>query len=250
VKLDFFTHNFERTDLVYQKDNRTAAEWRRWFFEMIRTHLPPDGFMNLGCDICMGAPWVAPWAESYRFSNDMRDGSWENVKSNIRWSLVPSLGHGFGQPIGDCDSLSIFRDLSLEERTCWADYSHQIGSVIEISGDPSRWSDADRVWLRSYLEEPRGGQRFWIGDEAAWSRDGLPRVVSRWREAQDRSPKQLITSLHNWYDQEQTTTSREWSGPIRQHTSYENLRTGERGPLNDKTAFTLPPRTSLKLSTC
>ncbi len=249
VKLDFFTHNFERPDLAYQQDNRTAAEWRRWFFEMIRRHLPDDGFMNLGCDIGMGAPWVAPWAESYRFSNDMRDGSWENVKSNIRWSVVPALGHGFGQPIGDCDSLSIFRDLSLGERTCWADYSHQTGSVIEISGDPSRWSDADRAWLRRYLDEPRAGQRFWIGDAAAWSRDGLPRVVSRWREASTHSPRQLITSLHNWYDQEQTIAFRDWSGPASTHAIYENLRTGERGTLDKTTSFVLPPRSSCLLRT-
>ncbi len=249
VKLDFFTHNFERTDLVYQQGNRTAAEWRRWFFEMIRKYLPEDGFMNLGCDIGMGAPWVAPWADSYRFSNDMRDGSWENVKSNIRWSVVPALGHGFGQPIGDCDSMSIFRDLSLSERTCWADYSHQTGSVIEISGDPSRWTDADRTWLRGYLDEPRAGQRFWFGDAAAWSRDGLPRVVSRWREARGTAPKQLITSLHNWYDQEQTVAFRDWAGPAQTHTSYENLRTGERGALNDQTVFVLPPRSSCLLRT-
>ncbi len=60
----------------------------------------------------MGAPWLAPWIDSYRDSMDARDGNWQTVLNNVRWSIVPALAGGSGQPIPDADTISVFKGLS------------------------------------------------------------------------------------------------------------------------------------------
>ncbi|MFI5335348.1 MAG: hypothetical protein ACHQ5A_01085 [Opitutales bacterium] len=249
IKLDFWSQLFERPDLRFSQGDRTAAEWRRWFFELIRRHLPKDGFISLGCELAMGAPWMAPWVDSYRCSMDMRDGDWENVKRNIRWAMVPILTHGFRQPIGDADSVSLFKGLTVSERTCWADFAHQTGTIVEIAGDPAHWSERDRAWIAAYLDEPRGGERCWVADAGAWRRDGMPRAVSRWRSAVGMRPAELITSLHNWSDETQVAAFRDLTGPVRTHRTWEDLRTSAAGSLDLQTEFLLPPRSSSLLRT-
>lgn len=244
LKIDFWSHLFERSDLKFSQGNLTAAEWRAWFFQMLRRHVPNDGFITLGCDVAMGGSWVAEWVDSYRCSNDMRDGDWENVKGNVMMSMVPTLTNDSGEPIADGDTLSIFKRLSAGELQCWADYIHQTGGLVEQGGNPSNWTAEHKEWMRAYLDEPRGGGRAWFGDAAAWGRDGLPAVVYRASGDDDCT---YVVTLHNWTDNEMDLKLGGWSGPVRSCRDYLDTRTGEQGKLTDGPAFRLPARSSRRL---
>jgi hypothetical protein len=241
IKLDFYSRLFEDTELKYRCTEKTAAEWQRWFFEMLRACLPEDGYISLGCDIAAGTPFLAPWADSYRHSMDMRDGDWDNVKRNVRWSCVPLLTHGFAQPIADADSLSLFKRLSRTELECWADFAWVTGSLVELSGSPARWDEDGVVCLRRYLDRPSAGERVWFGDADCWRRDSLPRVFYREETAGDCGS--YFVSLHNWNDEALTLSASEWIGPIRGCQRFEDLRGRENGNLPGA-EFSLAPRSS------
>jgi hypothetical protein len=244
LKLDFWSHLFERPDLKYSQGNRTGAEWRAWFFEMLRRYVPDDGFISLGCDVAMGASWVAPWVDTYRCSNDMRDGDWNNVKGNVRWAMVPALTHGSGEPIADGDTLSIFKRLSASELQSWADYVHQTGGLVELGGNPANWNDEDKAWMRAYLEEPRGGGKCWYGDGGAWVRDGLPTCV--YRERTDGAGGYVLT-LHNWGEDDSQLRPADWAGPVRSCRHWKDTRSGEAGEIPSTASLRVPARSSRRL---
>ncbi len=241
IKLDFYSRLFEDPDLKFRYPDKTAAEWRQWFFEMIRACLPEDGFISLGCDIAAGAPFLAAWVDSYRHSMDMRDGDWENVKRNVRWSLVPLLTHGFGQPIADADSLSLFKRLTRSELECWADFAYVTGSLVELGGSPVRWDKEGVRCLSRYLDHSRAGERVWIGDSDCWNRDALPRIF--YRQHENGCHDSYVMSLHNWGEEPLTLSAQDWVGPARGCGWYSDHRNAESGDLSSMKFF-LPPRSS------
>lgn len=245
IKLDFYSNLFEEPSLKFACSDRTAAEWRRWFFEMIREHLPEDGFVSLGCNLAAGAPFLSPWVDSYRHSMDMRDGDWENVKNNVRWSLVPSMTHGHQQPIADSDTLSIYKKLSRNELQCWSDFAQITGSVVELGGNPLLWGKKDVSWLRAYLEGGESGTRVWICDHECWQSDGLPVAFCRFNAPGSKSP--FLASLHNWKDVPTEIQVGDLSGPIANATQWHNPSINECGKLLAGTTFQIPPRSSLTL---
>lgn len=241
IKLDFYSHLFEDAELKFRNAEKTAAEWRQWFFEMLRACLPEDGYISLACDIAAGVPFLAPWVDSYRHSLDMRDGDWDTVKQNVRWSCVPLLTHGFAQPIADADSLSLFKRLSRTELECWADFAWVTGSLVELSGSPARWDEDGVACLRRYLDRPAAGERVWFGDADCWRRDSLPRVFYREETVEDSGG--YLVSLHNWSDSPLTLFAAEWTGPIRRCQWFEDLRGRESGHLPGA-EFSMAPRSS------
>jgi hypothetical protein len=239
IKLDFWTNLFENPDLKFRCQEKTGAEWREWFFKLLRSCLPEDGFISLGCTLAMGAPFSAKWVDSYRHSDDMRDGDWDVVKTSVRWSVVPLLTHGFGQPIADADTLSLFNGLSPNELECWANYAYVTGSLVELGGHPIRWDEAGVKWLRRYLDHPCAGERVWVGDAESWGRDALPHVVYRAEKA-DGDGSYLV-SLHNWSDAPLKLVPGEWSGPVRECVFYADGDSTQNEKLEDA-VFHLPPR--------
>ena len=237
IKLDFWSHLFEEPTLKFRCQDKTAAEWRQWLFELIRHYLPDDGFISIACSIAAGAPFLSPWVDSYRFGADLRDGDWKSIKDSVRWSLIPLLTHGFGQPIADADTLSLLKRLSRAELDCWTNYAYVTGSMVELGGNPVRWDAEGVSWLRGYLDRPCAGERVWIGDGACWGRDALPRVVYRAEKA--GGDGSYLVSLHNWTDAPVKLTPGEWSGPVGECLFYSDMGSTEK---LEYAVFELPPR--------
>lgn len=224
VKIDFVTHLTDHPGLHYRFPEKSGAEWRTWLYSTIRKFLPDDGFISIGCWIAMGAPWIAPYIDSYRDSMDARDGNWQTVLSNVRWSIVPALTGGSTQPIPDADSIGVFNDMSQEAMQTWINYARVGGMLVEAGGDVLDWSDSDLKWIEETLANDSAGGRVYFADTGFWSRDGLP--CATYRQLNDGT---YLLGLYNWSESD-TTVTPDWIGPIssiESVTSFTCLTTGE-----------------------
>ncbi len=238
VKIDFVTHLTDHPKLNYRYQEKSGAELRRWLFSTVREYLPEDGFISLACWLCMGSPWIAPWVDSYRDSMDARDGNWQTVLSNVRWSILPALSGGSGQPIPDADSVSVFKGLEKQAMQTWVNYARVGGMVLEAGGDLLRWSDKEAAQVNDSLIDGQAGGRVYFADTTFWSRDGLP--CASYRALDDES---YILGLYNWQDHE-TNVSPDWVGPIGACSKFISLLTEEVLSRDDLTHYRLPARGS------
>jgi len=238
VKIDFVTHLTDNPEIRYRNRDKSGAEWRDWLYRTIRSFLPEDGFITIGCWICMGAPWLAPYADSYRDSMDARDGNWQTVLSNVRWSIVPALSGDSGQPIPDADSISVFKGMEQTAMQTWINYARVGGMLTEAGGDIQHWSDKDTSWVEQSLADDRSGGRVYFADKEFWSRDGLP--CASYRAINERT---FIVGLYNW---EETTREihPEWIGPIEKCEVFTSLESGEQFTPQQLSAVSLPARGS------
>ena len=224
VKTDFITHLTDHPDLQYRYPEKSGAEWRKWLFETLREFVPDDGFITLGCWIAMGSPWHAPYIDSYRDSMDARDGNWQTVLSNVRWSILPSLTGGSGQPIPDADTICVFNDINQTAMQTWVNYARVGGMLVEAGGDACSWSDDDMKWVEQSLANDTSGGRVHFADKEFWSRDGLP--CATYRQLANGT---YLLGLYNWTESD-TTITPDWTGPISnatKSTTFTHLETGQ-----------------------
>ncbi len=233
IKTDFITHLTDNPAIRYRFQEKSGAEWRKWLFSCLREYIPEDGFVTLGCWIAMGAPWHAPYIDSYRDSMDARDGNWQTVLSNVRWSILPSLSGGSGQPIPDADSVSVFKGMAKDAMQTWINYARVGGMLVEAGGDVLRWNSSDIEWVEKALAHETSGSRVWFADRKFWSRDGLP--CASYREASEGA---FLLGIYNWSELAMEIIP-DWIGPINQCSSFSCLTTGEN--------FTLEQVSSLEL---
>jgi len=251
VKIDFVTHLTDLTHLThlthltdhpnlqYHFPDKSGAEWRQWLFETIREYLPEDGFITIGCWICMGAPWMAPWIDSYRDSMDARDGNWQTVLSNVRWSILPSLCGGANQPIPDADTVCAFDGLNKDAMQTWVNYARVGGMLVEAGGDILEWSDDDLEWIEESLANDTSGGRVYFADQTFWSRDGLP--CATYRKIKKNT---YLLGLYNWTESD-TTVTPNWTGTcLESATSFTFLETGETFTRDQLLNYPLPAQGS------
>lgn len=74
IKLDFWTYGFEDLDIVYANDERTSLEWRNWWLAALRGILPEDGYLQAGCNVWNGSPFVARFFDNIRYGVDVGVG--------------------------------------------------------------------------------------------------------------------------------------------------------------------------------
>ncbi|MCP5535738.1 MAG: alpha-galactosidase [Akkermansiaceae bacterium] len=238
VKTDFSTHLTDNPEIRYRYSDKSGAEWREWLHKTLRSYLPEDGFLNLGCWLAMGAPWHAAYIDSYRDSMDARDGNWQTVLNNVRWSILPSLCGGAGQPIPDADSVSVFKGMEQAAMQTWVNYARVGGMLVEAGGDVVRWDDEALQWIDQCLGSETSGGRVYFADMGFWSRDGLP--CASYRAVGENSH---LLGLYNWSD-EADFVSPDWTGPIEDCRTFTSLETGEVLTRDGLSRFALPARGS------
>ncbi len=209
VKIDFYSNLFDNPKIRYQNPERSGAELKRWFFGTLRKYLPSNGFITVGTEVAMGAPWLASWVDSYRHSHDARDGSWNTILGNIRWSVVPQLTGNAGQPVPDADTISVLNDVNREQLAGWANYAMITGTLLEVGGDLRHWSNEDFDWLRPYLSLEERNEQIHYGDSEFWTSTGLPSVVFRRRTTAQQGDAWLLC-LFNWSDEEIQIKAESW----------------------------------------
>lgn len=138
VKHDFWTYAFEdRHDLLKNK-NKSGYEWREWWHKQIRSRLPAYGYLETGCDISMGNPFIGKYFNNYRFGLDIQDGKWDRIKTTMFWAvgiLSPHTGDLF---IPNSDSIGLLPGLSDDDFTFVVNWQIVTRTLVEISGRFSR----------------------------------------------------------------------------------------------------------------
>ena len=139
IKHDFWSYAFEdRHDLLANKD-KSGYEWReRWQSLMRKT--VKDGYIETGCDISMGNPFIGRYFNNYRFGLDVGAGKWENIKTCLFWSvavLSPLTGDLF---IPNSDSVGLLPGLNDTDFMFVVNWQIITRTLVEISG---RFSQVD-----------------------------------------------------------------------------------------------------------
>jgi len=92
LKMDFWSQGFELRAGRVARPGATSLDARTALFEIIRKHLPADGGVLMTCvAVGCGNPFIAAHADTYRNSQDVGGGAWNEQIHACEWSL-PTLG--------------------------------------------------------------------------------------------------------------------------------------------------------------
>ena len=137
IKHDFWTYAFEdRHDLLKNK-NKSGYEWREWWHKQIRSCVP-NGYMETGCDISMGNPFLGKYFNNYRCGLDIQDGKWERVTTTMFWATAILSTHTGDLYIPNSDSIGLLPGLSDDDFMFVVNWQIITRTLVEISGRFSR----------------------------------------------------------------------------------------------------------------
>lgn len=191
VKLDFWSYVFEdRHDLLADR-HRTGHEWRSWWTGELRDRLPGDGFLQTGCDICMGNPFLGQAFNNYRYGIDVGGGKWENMRTCLQWGYACFASRTGDLFVPNSDAVCLFENLPDHEVLTWTTYCIISRSLCEVGGWLDGKQDHPRFrWLRKSLACLNNGEEVHFARHDYRTQDEAPAVwwlrtpyFSRCREA-------------------------------------------------------------------
>ena len=143
VKHDFWSYAFEdRHDLLENK-NKSGYEWREWWHKQLRSRLSEHGYLQTGCDISMGNPFIGKYFNNYRFGLDVGAGNWNNIKTSMFWSVAVLSPHTGDLFIPNSDSIGLLPNLSDEDFMFVVNWQIITRTLVEISGRFSRVDESE-----------------------------------------------------------------------------------------------------------
>lgn len=134
VKHDFWSYPFEASSNLYRNKDKTGYEYRRWWLTELRKRLPQDGYMQTGCDIALGNPFLGEFFNNYRYGIDVCSGNWDHVKTTILWGCACFATHTGDLFIPNSDAVGMLPDLNDTDFLCWIHYVWITHSMVELSG--------------------------------------------------------------------------------------------------------------------
>ena len=138
VKHDFWSYAFEdRHDLLKNKD-KSGYEYREWWHKELRKRLPAYGYLETGCDVSMGNPFIGEYFNNYRFGLDVGAGHWNNIKTSMFWSVAVLSPHTGDLFIPNSDSIGLLPGLGDEDFMFVVNWQIITRTLVEISGRFSR----------------------------------------------------------------------------------------------------------------
>lgn len=140
VKHDFWSYAFEDSHALYRNCEHSGYELRSWWLSELRKRLAPDGYLQTGCDIVMGNPFLGEFFTNYRYGIDIGTGKWDYVKTNYLWGAACFATHTGDLFVPNSDSVGLFPDLNDTEAMFCINYCIATHSMVEIAG---RLSQAD-----------------------------------------------------------------------------------------------------------
>lgn len=159
VKHDFWSYAFEDSHDLYRHHNRSGYENRRWWLTTIRNALPRDGYLQTGCDIVMGNPFLGEFFTNYRYGIDIGSGNWDNVRTSFQWGAACYATHTGDLFPPNSDAIGMFPGLSRTEATFCINYCLVSHSMVEIAGKLSQVTDVDQLrMLKKAACNPNNGQ--------------------------------------------------------------------------------------------
>ncbi len=134
VKHDFWSYAFEdRHDLLKNKD-KSGYEYREWWHNQLRQRLPSYGYLETGCDVSMGNPFIGKYFNNYRFGLDVGAGNWNYIKTSMFRSVAVLSPHTGDLFIPNSDSIGLLPNLSDEDFMFVVNWQIITRTLVEISG--------------------------------------------------------------------------------------------------------------------
>ena len=159
VKHDFWSYAFEDSHDLYKNHDRSGYENRRWWLSTIRNNLPRDGYLQTGCDIVMGNPFLGEFFTNYRYGIDIGGGNWDYVRTSFQWGAACYATHTGDLFPPNSDAIGIFPGLNRDEAMFCINYCLVSHSMIEIAGKLSQVTDNNQLRiLRKAACNPNNGQ--------------------------------------------------------------------------------------------
>ena len=134
MKHDFWSYAFEDSHDLLQNKHRSGYEWRYWWLSEIRKRIPDDAYLQTGCDIVMGNPFLGEFFTNYRYGIDIGSGNWDHVKTNFLWGAACFATHTGDLFVPNSDSVGLFPGLSDVEAQLCLNYCLISRSMVELAG--------------------------------------------------------------------------------------------------------------------
>ena len=141
MKHDFWSYAFEASEDLLKNKHRSGYEWREWWLTEIRKRIPADAYLQTGCDIVMGNPFLAKYFTNYRYGIDIGGGEWEHVKTCLLWGAACFATHTGDLFVPNSDSVGLFPGLTDDEALLCINYCLISRSMVEIAG----WLHQEKV---------------------------------------------------------------------------------------------------------
>ena len=160
VKHDFWSYAFEASDdLHYANKDKSGYEYRSWWLKMIREAISDDGYLQTGCDIVMGNPFLGQYFTNYRYGIDVGNGNWDHVKTNYLWGCACFATHTGDLIVPNSDAIGRFAKLSDDDCFFLTNYCLVTHTMVEIAGKLSEAPDDERMRiLKKACCNPNNGQ--------------------------------------------------------------------------------------------
>lgn len=134
VKLDFWSYAFEDGhDLLHNKQ-KSGYEHREWLHKTLRSKIPTYGYLQTGCDVCEGNPFIGKYFNNYRFGLDVGAGNWNNIKTTMFWGMACLTTHTGDLFIPNSDSIGLLPGLNDTDFMFVVNYQIITRTLVEISG--------------------------------------------------------------------------------------------------------------------
>lgn len=144
LKIDFWSYAFEDgRDLLKNKD-KSGYELREWWHKRLSESIPPDGYLQTGCDLCAGNPFLGKYFNNYRFGLDVGAGKWENIITTMFWGMAVLSTHTGDLFVPNSDSIGLLPNLNDVDFMFVVNYQIITRTLVEISGRFSKVSSDDK----------------------------------------------------------------------------------------------------------
>jgi len=149
VKHDFWSYAFEDSHSLYKNKDRSGYEYRKWWLSEIRKRISKDGYLQTGCDIVMGNPFLGEYFTNYRYGVDVGGGAWHCMKACFLWGAACFSTHTGDMIVPNSDAIAPLFDLPYNEFIFWTNFVLITRSGVELAGKFSR-------------EDVRASDRFYV----------------------------------------------------------------------------------------
>ena len=147
IKHDFWSYAFEDShDLLKNKD-KSGYEYRKWWLHEIRKRLPVYGYMESGCDIGLGNPFLGEYFDNYRYGLDVGAGDWNKVRTTMFWGTACISTRVSDLILPNSDAVGLMKGLCDADFMFLLNYALATGSLVELSGIYDEQSDSRRIAL-------------------------------------------------------------------------------------------------------
>lgn len=134
LKIDFWSYSFEDSKDLLKNKEKSGYEYRKWWLSYMRKLLPEHGYMQTGCDVGMGNPFLGEYFDNYRYGLDVGAGDWKKVKTTMLWGCACFSTHVGDMFIPNGDSIGLMEGLNDTDFNFLLNYLLITHSLVEISG--------------------------------------------------------------------------------------------------------------------